>query len=100
MAEYRVEPDCLLEMATRLSAGADSGPPVSWPSLHACCSPTCDAAFDEVSDAFGVAWQSAETAVMDLVVGAVRAADAYREVEARTAVEARRAGEVAEGAAP
>lgn len=83
MAEFETDPDGLTEVGFALSAVADSGPPAHLAGVDGCGSPAVEAAVDEQMSRFGSFWGHATDAVIRLGVGAVTAADAYREVDAR-----------------
>ncbi len=93
MGQYRVDADTLTEVAFRLSDAVASGPEGRLVDAGSCGSRAVAVALADDGARFEVEWRSGADAVVDLAVGAVRAADAYRETEARVASGAERVAE-------
>lgn len=88
MANYRVDADAVTELAFGLSAAADSEPRGGLSCGAACGSQSVADALSDAAEAFTAASARARDAVVDLAVGAVRAADLYRQADGDVTTEA------------
>src|ERR1700712_189472 len=85
VAAFETDPESMTQVAFALSAAADSGPPADLPPVHGSGSTAVDAALAFDGDEFALSWRRQTEAAVELAVGAVTAADAYREAETTVA---------------